>query len=112
MGRREISMEVVYWNEKVERFINDLDTETTFRVEKTIYALETYGHLIGMPDSKSLGGGLFELRTLGKKQVRIIYIFHLNKAYIIHGFIKKSWRIGLHDIRYARQIQKELLNLV
>lgn len=70
-----------------------------------------WNDLLGMPDSKSLGKGLFELRTIGKKQVRILYIFHNNKAYIVHGFIKKAWRISLNDISYARRIQKEVVGL-
>jgi phage-related protein len=62
-----------------------------------------------MPDSKSLGKGLFELRTLGKNQIRILYIFHDNKVYIIHGFIKKAWKISIKDISYARRIQNEVV---
>ncbi len=103
-------MEIIFWNEKVDDFINDLDRITSSRVRMTIKALEKFGYLLGMPDSKSLGKGLFELRTLGKNQIRILYIFH-NKAYIIHGFIKKAWKISLRDINYARRIQKEIIRL-
>jgi phage-related protein len=67
--------------------------------------------MLDMPDSKSLNKGLFELRTQGKIKVRILYIFNQNKAYIIHGFIKKSWKIGIHDINYARKIQKDIIGL-
>ncbi len=47
-------MEVIYWNGKVERFINDLDRTTSSRVRNTIYLLEEHGPLLDMPDSKSL----------------------------------------------------------
>jgi phage-related protein len=105
-------MEIIYWNEKVDDFINDLDRITSSRVRKTMTALEKFGHLLEMPDSKSLGKGLFELRTLGKNQIRILYVFHNNKAYIVHGFIKKTWKISTKDINYARRIQKEVTRLV
>ena len=95
----------------MQRFINDLDRITSSRVNKTINSLERFGYLLDMPDSKSLGNGLFELRTLGKRQVRILYVFHNNKAYILHGFIKKAWGISLKDISYARNIQKEIMRL-
>ncbi len=104
-------MEIIFWNEKVDAFINGLDRITSSRVRKTIKALEKFGHLLGMPDSKSLGKGLFELRTLGKNQIRILYVFHNNKAYIVHGFIKKAWKISLRDISYAKQIQQEVMRL-
>lgn len=104
-------MEILYWNEKVEKFIRDQDDITSVRIEKTIDLLEKYGHLIGMPDSKSLSGGLFELRTSGKKQVRIMYVFHKNKAYIIHIFVKKTWKISNKDLEYGRRTQKEVIRL-
>ena len=64
-----------------------------------------------MPDSKSLGKGLFELRTQGRIKVRMLYMFHNNKAYLIHGFVKKAWKISLKDNKYARRIQKEVIEL-
>ncbi len=107
-----VCMEIIFWNKKVDNFVNDLDRITSSHVRKTIMALEKFGYLLEMPDSKSLGKGLFELRTLGKNQIRILYIFHSNKAYIVHGFIKKAWKISLRDINYARRIQKEISRLV
>ena len=104
-------MEVIYWNEKVEKFVDGLDRITSSRVKNSIFLLEKYGHLLDMPDSKSLGKGLFELRTQGKIKVRILYIFHNNKGYLIHGFIKKAWKISLKDINYAKQIQKQVIEL-
>jgi len=104
-------MEIIYWNKKADDFIHDLDRITSSRAKKTIDALEKFGHLLGMPDSKSLGKGLFELRTLGKKHLRILYVFHNDRAYIIHCFIKKTWKISFKDINYARRIQKEIMEL-
>ncbi len=91
--------------------MEDLDIEVWTRVDKTVKTLQTLGHLIEMPDSKSLGRGLFELRIQGKIQVRILYMFKNNKAYILHGFIKKTWKISRKDIEYGRRIQKEVNEL-
>lgn len=105
-------MEVVYFNEKVRDFIKELDPITRYRAHTTIGLLEKLGHHIAMPDSKSLGRGLFELRTLGKKKVRILYVFHNGKAFIIHGFVKKSWKINIKDTDYARKVQNQVTRLV
>lgn len=107
-----LDMEIVYWSEKITKFISDLDMITATRVRKTISFLEQFGYLLGILDSKSLGKGLFELRTLGRKHVRILYVFHANKIYIVHGFIKKTWKISSKDIEYVRNIQKEIEDLV
>jgi phage-related protein len=106
------AMEIILWNEKIDGFINDLDDLTISRVRHCLRLLGEYGHLLDMPVSKSLSKGLFELRTQGKIKVRLLYIFHKDKAYIIHGFVKKAWKISLKDIAYARIIQKEVLVLV
>jgi hypothetical protein len=50
-------MEIIYWNKKVERFINNLDHITASRVVRSGDLLEEQGHLLDMPDSKSLGKG-------------------------------------------------------
>jgi len=104
-------MEIVYWSERVQRFILQLDKETRMRVEKTVDLLEEKGNFLDMPDSKSLGGGLFELRTHGKRKIRLLYIFKNSKAYVIHGFVKKVWKIPRNDLDYARKIQKEIIRL-
>lgn len=82
-------MEIIYWNDKVEKLINDLEVSTASRVLKMLDLLEEYGNFLGMPDSKSLGKGLFELRIRGKIQIRVIYIFHKNKVFIVHGLVKR-----------------------
>mgnify|MGYP001581090147 CR=1 FL=1 len=103
-------MEVIYWNNKTEKFVTDLDSSIRARVDRTMKTLEELGHLIDMPDSKSLGKGLFELRTHGKNQVRLLYVYKNNRAYIIHGFIKKAWKISHGEIEYARRVQKEVIS--
>ncbi len=56
-------MEIIFWNEKVDKFINNLDDLAISRVRHCLHLLGEYGHLLDMPDSKSLGKGLFELRA-------------------------------------------------
>ncbi len=104
-------MEVVYWGERAKNFIRSLDEDIRVDIGDLIKLLVENGNLIEMPDSKSLGKGLFELRLRRKLKVRILYIFHNNKAYILHAFIKKTWKIPLGDIRYARHVQKEIIRL-
>jgi phage-related protein len=105
-------MEIIYWGNRVERFIEDLGQNISMRIKDSINLLEEFGYQLDLPDSKSLGKGLFELRIQGKIKVRIIYTFHGGKAYIIHGFVKKTWKIPIRDISYSRKIQKEIIELV
>lgn len=63
-----------------------------------------------MPHTKMLGGGLMELRVRGKQEVRIFYIFIVNKQiYLLHGFLKKTQAISKKelDIAYQRKLEIE-----
>ncbi len=95
----------------LESFMNCLDDESFGRTRRSLGLLEQKGHLLAMPDSKCLGDGLFELRIHGRKQIRILYVFKNDKIYLIHGFIKKAWKIPRKDINYARHVQREIAEL-
>jgi len=105
-------MEIIDLYNIIARFDSKLDQNSSSRLIKSLEMLSHLGYKLDMPDSKSLGKGLFELRTLGKVQIRVLYIFHKNKIYLVHIFIKKAWRINFRDIDYARKIQNEIIRLV
>lgn len=86
-------MQVIYLN-SVDKFTRFLDAEDKSSVRRIVNILETKGDRIGMPISKSLGDGLFELRS-PKSQIRIFYCFYNNNAYLLHAIIKKSNKIPL-----------------
>ena len=59
--------------------------------------------------SKRVSGFILNLDLKTSRDVfELIELFHDNKAYLVHGFIKKTWKIPLNDMRYARQVQKEI----
>ena len=102
-------MEVIYANKRIEKFIVGLSDNVASKVERIIDLLEKYGHKLGMPHSKSLGGGLFELRVLGERQIRVLYVFDYDKIYVVHAFLKKTERIPKYELDYAYQVAKEVL---
>ncbi|MFA6515141.1 MAG: type II toxin-antitoxin system RelE/ParE family toxin [Candidatus Paceibacterota bacterium] len=83
---------------EIDKFIFKLDAQTQARVLRYIGLLEKYGNKLEMPYSKSLHGGLFELRIKGNKQVRIIYCFYKGKIYLLNAFIKKTNKIPKKEI--------------
>jgi len=103
------SMEIIYSHEKIETFINSLDESTARRVFRLISRLEELGHKIRMPYSKNIESNLFELRLLGRVQVRIIYTYHDDHAVLLNIFIKKFWRIPRGEIEYAKEVLKRYI---
>ena len=57
-------MKVEIFNYSVEKFIQTLNKETTARVIHTIELLEKFGNKLGLPHSKMVSRGIFELRIL------------------------------------------------
>ncbi|MDR2214994.1 MAG: type II toxin-antitoxin system RelE/ParE family toxin [Nevskiaceae bacterium] len=67
---------------------------------------------VGMPLVRPLGKGLHEVRTpLPDGTIaRVLFCFHQNELYALHGFIKKSQKIPAADLELARKRQKEVEN--
>jgi len=101
-------MEVVYVS-RAAQFIEELPAPLAARTKKTLDLLETHGHVLRMPYSRSVARGLFELRVLGAVHVRILYFFHNNQAVVVHALIKKRNDLSNKDIAYAKVVQKEVL---
>lgn len=65
-----------------------------------------------MPLSRDLGHGLREVRTrlIGRRIARTLFHVERNEMVLLHGFIKKSQRTPLLEIRVAQQRLAEVLN--
>jgi len=66
---------------------------------------------LGMPVCRSLGGGLWEVRSnLANGAIaRMIFCLENNKVFVLHGFIKKTQATPKTDLDLARKRMKEVL---
>lgn len=94
-------MEIKIFDTSLEKFLISLEKNTRAKVLRTIDLLEVFGNNLGMPHSKKLAKDLFELRIRGKQEVRILYTFHRNQIIVLHGFIKKTPKIPLNELKTA-----------
>ena len=74
----------------VAEFIERLEKPTIAKVLRTLDLLEEFGADLGMPHSRAMGEGVFELRARGKQDIRLFYAFRGGAAHIVHGFMKKT----------------------
>ena len=65
---------------------------------------------VGMPLCRSLGDGLWEVRTpLPSKTIsRVLICFHDGELYALHGIIKKTQKTPDEDLKLARKRMKEI----
>ncbi len=89
------------FSSKVGKFISGFDRDTISNIYRYVSLLRQYGSALGFPDSRKIQTDLFELRVVGKIQVRLFYTFHKNMAVILHGYAKKSNKTPRREIETA-----------
>jgi len=92
----------------VEVFIDSLYANEFAKVIRAIELLEEFENNLGMPHSKYLENGILELRIRGKREIRILYCFHKNSAFLLHAFIKKTQKTPEKELITARAIMNNL----
>lgn len=93
----------------VTDFIEATCDPLTGHINRLLDTLECHGNKIREPDSKALGGGLFELRITGKVHVRLFYFFHANQAIVVHAIYKKRQKVPPRDISFARNMREWII---
>jgi len=70
-----------------------------------------FGWPVGMPLCRSLGDGLWEVRTTlnGGRIARVIFFFADGELIALHGFLKKTQKTPLQDVETAKKRRKEYM---
>ena len=74
--------------------------------------IELSGPNLGMPYTKAMGEGLFEIRARGAEGIGRAFFCCMKgqRVIILHGFVKKTQATPLKEIRLAKQRMKEVLS--
>jgi len=96
-------------NEPVREWLQGLDKEDKQTIGADIKTVE-YGWPIGMPVSRPLGKGLYEVRSniSHKRIARVIFTIIENYMVLLHGFIKKTQKTPKEEIALALKRMKEI----
>lgn len=70
------------------------------------------GFPMGMPLVRSLGSGLWEVRSniTGKRIARILFFHHADRLILLHGFVKKTQKTPSNEINKALDRLNRLMN--
>ncbi|EBB2473734.1 type II toxin-antitoxin system RelE/ParE family toxin [Salmonella enterica] len=95
---------------KISR-IAKLPVKIRVKFDRLIGKLEYDARLLREPDTKPLGDGLFEIRTMGTDIARGIWVYHKgNTIIMLRVFIKKSQKTPAKEIDLAKKRLAEVLN--
>ena len=69
-----------------------------------------FGWPVGMPLCRSLGNGLWEVRSSLShgKIARLLFCLHQQKIVVLHGFVKKTQKTPKSDLDLALKRKKEI----
>ena len=114
MPQRANPLPVVFFatssgTEPVREWLRELDRDDRREIGSDILAVQK-GWPLGLPLCRSLGKGLWEVRSslAGGRIARIIFAFDEQTIVLLNGFIKKSRRTPPAEIGLALNRLKEM----
>ena len=101
---------ITYYSEPVQNEILELPAGFLARFLRYADRMELYGPDLGMPHTRAMGKGLFELRLKAVEGIaRVFYCTMIGKKIVIlHQFIKKTDKTPPKELAIARRRLKEV----
>jgi phage-related protein len=108
-----VNWTITYYSESLQAEIMAFPAGLVARYLRYSDRMEVYGPDLGMPHTRAMGGGLFELRLKAAEGIgRVFYCTVIGKKIVIlHQFIKKTNKTPANEIALARKRMKEVKNV-
>ena len=96
---------IKYHTKTVEAFVLALPDGLLARYLRLTDMMVEFGANLGMPHTRAISDGLFELRVKSREGiVRVFYCTLVGKQIVmLHGFVKKSEKTPLKELNLARE---------
>lgn len=103
---------VRFFSRHLEAEILALPAEFVARFLKYAERMEVYGPDLGMPHTRAMGQGLFELRLKAAEGIaRVFYCTVIDRQIVmLHQFVKKTEKTPARELELARRRLKEFKN--
>ncbi|MEM7737051.1 MAG: type II toxin-antitoxin system RelE/ParE family toxin [Deinococcota bacterium] len=101
---------IEYFNERVEKAVLNLPTSLLAKYLRLTDLMFEFGSDLGLPHTKALGDGLFELRVKARDGIaRVFYYVVIEQCIVmLHVFIKKSQKTPKKEVDVAGKRMKEV----
>lgn len=107
-----MSWTITYYSESLQEDILAMPAGFLGRYLRYSDRMEVYGPDLGMPHTRAMGDGLFELRLKAAEGIaRVFYCTMVGKKIVmLHQFIKKTDKTPPRELNIARKRMKEIKN--
>ena len=101
---------VTFYSQRVEDEIFTLSAGILARFLRYAERMEAYGPDLGMPHTRAMGGGIFELRIKAAEGIaRVFYCAVVGRRVVfLHQFVKKTDKTPSRELDVARRRMKEV----
>lgn len=105
-----MNWEVTFYSAALEEELLQLPAGFIARFLRYAERMETYGPDLGMPHTRAMGKGLFELRLKAAEGIaRVFYCTLVGRRIVmLHQFIKKSEKTPPKELEIAKRRMKEI----
>jgi len=97
--------EIVYYNNEVQEMIDAWPVGIRAYYARLTERMRVFGPNLGMPFTRGMGQGLFEIRARGKEGIGRAFFCTVveHKIVVLHAYIKKSQKTPERDLQVARK---------
>jgi phage-related protein len=108
MARME--WEIAYYSDDLQQAILELPAGLQARYIHLTERMIAFGPDLGMPHTRAMGKGLFELRMKSKEGIGRVFFCNLpdRRIMMLHAFVKKSAKTPAKELKVARERMKEV----
>jgi phage-related protein len=107
-----VTWQIAYYSSALQQDIMSLPAGIQARYVRLTERMVVMGPDLGMPHTRALGSGLFEVRAKSVEGIgRVFYCTLIGRRIVmLHCFVKKSEATPLKELRLARQRMDEVKN--
>jgi phage-related protein len=101
---------IVYFSDEVMRVILEFPAGIQARYIHLTERMVVFGPNLGMPHTRALGTGLFELRMKSPEGIGRVFFGTLpgRQIMMLHAFVKKTPKTPTRELKIARKRLKEV----
>ena len=105
-----MAWKVCFYSQRVEDGILALPAGLVARFLRYAERMETFGPDLGMPHTRAMGSGLFELRLKATEGIaRVFYCTVVDRRIVVlHQFVKKTAKTPPRELQIARRRMKDV----
>lgn len=103
---------ISFYSPALQKEILGLPASFVARFLRYAERMEVYGPDLGMPHTRAMGNGLFELRLKAQEGIaRVFYCTVIDRRIVmLHQYIKKSEKTPRRELEIAHKRMKEVKN--